>query len=85
MKINYNSVEQILFMNVDWREFNSVREMITETKQYLPPVDVIAGTDLKIKGKFPYQLGMWLIKRYERVCNSISVYDPQLNEFYKYP
>jgi len=66
----YVSVKQLPF-----------EELVMVVKKHCPTVDKVIGKDMKILGRFPYQLGFWLAKRYHKITNSISVYDPYSQKF----
>jgi len=81
MKIIYTQENNELFINVDWSEFNNTEDMINVVDKILPNRSKIVGNNLKIKGKFPYQLGMWIAIKYAQLGILIHVFDPQQRKF----
>ncbi|WP_423325786.1 hypothetical protein [Deferribacter abyssi] len=72
-----NSVLDIIVKAKDI-EFWKLVELL---KKKLPDADSVLNKDLKIQGKFPYQIGIWIAKRYYKLASSISVFDPVTKDY----
>ncbi|MGA1847250.1 hypothetical protein OWK30_09165 [Deferribacter abyssi] len=78
---------------IEVRYLNSVLDIIVKAKDIefwklvellkkkLPDADSVLNKDLKIQGKFPYQIGIWIAKRYYKLASSISVFDPVTKDY----
>jgi len=78
IEVRYSNSILDIIVNVRNIELGELIELL---KNKLPDVEKVLGKNLKIRGRFPYQIGFWIAKRYYKLASSISVFDPVTKEY----